>query len=169
MTEDRNENKQITDIVPQNEDNTLPEAPSREGRFIRNLFIYKTVNEAALDAGYSPNTAKAYIYTKIKQNKFQEKVRQYAIENDLMALPKIAYIENKVLDHLVENPLDLPKYIHTVKQKKQTAGILGHEMPKPQPPTINIKELRVFMEPFSPDHSPPQDVEDAELIDTDTK
>ena len=163
------ENKQITDIVPQNEDNTLPEAPSREDKFIRNLFIYRSKYKAAIEAGYSENTAKSTIYTKLKNERFRNKIRDYAITNDLLSLPKIAYIEEQILDHLVKNPLDTPKFVRTLKEKKQIAGVLGHEIPKPQQPTINIKNLRVFMESLAPDHAKPTPIPDAEVIDTDTQ
>jgi len=144
MADNHNENSQITDIAPQNENNTLPAELTQEEKLIRNLFIHKTVNEAAIAAGYSPKTASGYIYTKIKNERFKRKVQQYAIDNDIMSLPKIAYIENKVLEHLMDNPLDVAKFKHITKQKKQVAGILGQDIPF-QGPTINITAVQNLM------------------------
>ena len=130
----------ITDIVPQKEIDDLPTAETREDKLIRNLYICKTVYEAAIKAGYSENTAKSTIYTKLKNERFKNKIRDYAISNDLLSLPKIAYIENQILNHLMENPLDTPKYSKTLKQKKKVAGILGEDVPQ-APQVINIKSI----------------------------
>ena len=130
----------ITDIVPQKEIDDLPTAETREDKLIRNLYICKTVYEAAILAGYSENTAKSTIYTKLKNERFKNKIRDYAISNDLLSLPKIAYIENQILNHLMENPLDTPKYSQTLKQKKKVAGILGEDVPQ-APQVINIKSI----------------------------
>jgi len=129
-----------TNIVPQREIDDLPVAETKEDKLIRNLFLYKTVYEAAIKAGYTEYTAKSTIYTKLKNERFKNKIREYAVSNDLMSLPKIAYIEEQVLDHLVKNPLDLPKYAQTLKQKKQIAGILGQDV-APAPVVINIKAI----------------------------
>ena len=118
----------------------LPVAETKEDKLIRNLFLCKTVYEAAILAGYSENTAKSTIYTKLKRERVKNKIREYAITNDLLSLPKIAYIEEQILDHLVKNPLDTPKYAQTLKQKKKIAGILGgddHQTPQ----VINIKSI----------------------------
>jgi hypothetical protein len=120
------------------------DAPTREDLFIRNLYICKTPYEAALEAGYSKNYAKSGIYPKMRKKHFKEKIISYAVENDIMALPKIAYIENQVLDHLMEHPLEESNHKHILKQKKQIAGILGQELPPPKQPTVNIGELKVF-------------------------
>jgi len=156
----------MTDIVPKGEDNPLPEAPSREDLFIRNLFLYRTVKEAAIEAGYSANTANSTIYVKLKKKSFKNKIRDYAITNDLLSLPKIAYIEEQVLDHLVKNPLDAPKHARMLKEKKRIAGILTPDPIPPQQPTINIESLKVFWQNALPDTNPKPI--DAEVIeDTD--
>ncbi len=41
---------------------------------------------------------------------------------------------------MVKNPLDLPKYSQTIKQKKQVAGILGQDV-APAPVVINIESI----------------------------
>lgn len=143
MNDNSNIPKDLSIITSEPEENTLDNLPTtetREDRFIRNLYIFKTPYEAAIRAGYSKNYASSGIYTKMKGKKFMEKVVQYAIENDIRSLPKIAYIENQILDYLVENPLEAPKYAHTLKQKKQIAGILGRDTPQ-APVTVNIKTL----------------------------
>jgi len=160
-----NDNKDVTDIVPKEEGSIEPK-PSKEDLFIRNLFLYKTVKEAAIKAGYTKNTASSTVYVKLKNERFKNKIREYAINNDLLCLPKIAFIEEQVLDHLVKNPLDLPKFRHTVKEKKRIAGILQPDaLPEP-PPTINIESLKVFWQGVFPDKPEPKPIDDAEIIDT---
>jgi hypothetical protein len=135
--------KDLSVITAESEKNTLDNLPTtetREDKFIRNLYLFKTPYEAAIKSGYSENYASSGIYAKMKGKKFMEKVVQYAIENDIRSLPKIAYIENQILDHLVENPLETPKYVHTIRQKKRIAGVLGDDKPQPQI-TVNIKTL----------------------------
>jgi Arc/MetJ family transcription regulator len=131
-----NEIEQITDI----EIDDLIVAETMEEKFIRNLFLYRTVYEAAIKAGYSETTARASIYTKIKDERFKNKLREYAISNDLLSLPKISYIEEQVLNHLVKNPLDAPKHARMLREKKQIAGILGQDV-APAPQVINIATI----------------------------
>jgi len=53
MNESSNDNSNIKDIIPKTEADNLPEAETREDKFIRNLWLYKTAKEAALAAGYT--------------------------------------------------------------------------------------------------------------------
>ena len=122
----------------------LPKAETREQKFIRNLFICSSIQEAGLKAGYSENTSKSTLYVKIRSPRFQQKVRDFVIANDLMTLPRIAKIEDKVLQHLEKHPLDLPKYKDTVRQKKQVAGLLNTDS-QPSQPMANIKNIQQLM------------------------
>ncbi len=59
-----NDNRDVkakTDALPENEIDTLPTAETKEDKLIRNLFLYKTVYEAAIKAGYTEYTAKSTI------------------------------------------------------------------------------------------------------------
>jgi len=163
-----NDNTKITDVVPQNEIDDLPTTESREDRFIRNLFICKTPYEAAIKAGYTVNTAKSTIYTKLKKERFKNKIRDYAITNDLLSLPKIAYIEEQILDHLVKNPLDTPKFVRTLKEKKQIAGMLRDKEPPTPPKTVTFEQINIALYDTP---TKPEPIEDAEVIKdkTDTK
>src|SRR3990172_9182694 len=120
------------------ESNEQPETPERAELFIRNLFLCKSTQDAALEAGYSPTYASGPIYKKIRNAKFQEKLRKYAISNELLNIPKIMQIETDALRYLEDKPAELPKFAAILKQKKQIAGLLHHDM-APQAPMINIK------------------------------
>lgn len=129
--------------------NALPattenDSPDREDLFIRNLFICKSTQDAALEAGYSPTYSSGPIYQKIKSAKFQEKLRKYAIAHELLNIPKIMALENAALKHLDGKPEELPKFAAILKQKKQVAGLLQHDA-APQAPTISIKDVGQLM------------------------
>ena len=165
MTDSSNNNNDIKDIIPKPKTEDLPTAETREEKFIRNLWLYPTAKEAALKAGYSEYTASSTIYVKMKTERFRNKIREYAIDNDLMALPKIGYIEDRIIDYLMENPLEASKHKHILKQKKQVAGVLGNDQPRPQPPTYNLTEVRAFVAQFVPKLDQ-KNIEEAEIIDT---
>lgn len=123
---------------------TLPElkkAETKEDKLIRNLFIYPSKYQAGIQAGYSESYCKGPLYQRVKTEKFQRKIIDYAIANDILSLPKVAYIENKVLDHLMDNPLDSHKYKDVMRQKKQVSGLLQHD-DAPQQPIVHIGSIR---------------------------
>lgn len=122
----------------------LPISKNREEIFVRNLFLYPSVYEAGIQAGYTEDYAKSGLYQRLKSKKFQNKIREYAIQHDIIDLPKIAYIESKVLDHLAENPLDLPKFRHTLTEKKRIAGVLQADFGEKQP-VVRIENVRNLM------------------------
>jgi len=80
----------------------------------------------------------------MKTERFKDKIREYAIANDVRSLPKIGYIEDRIIDYLMDNPLEASKHKHILKQKKQIAGILGQELPTPEQPMVNLGRLQVF-------------------------
>ena len=129
----------------------LPEAKSapeeskqidpRENKLIRNLYLYpNNINKAALTAGYSETYSRTAIYKHLKKPRVQEKIKQYAIDNDFLQLPKVVYINNKILDHLVETPLDEPKHRHTLRDIQVKTGLLRDDV-GPRTQTININTI----------------------------
>jgi hypothetical protein len=127
-------------------DDNLPEStPDREDLLIRNLFLCKTPREAARKAGYSESyTESGLIYRRLKSPKLQEKIRQYAIANELLNIPAILDLERGAIKYLQDKPQELPKFAAILKQKKQIAGLLQQDT-TPTAPTINIKEVRTLM------------------------
>ena len=143
----------------------LPTAETQDEQLIRNLFLYPTVKEAAEKAGFTGSMLQSGVYVKIKRRAFQDKIREYAIAHNVMSLPKIMMIEDKVIEHLLKKPLDSAKHTRMLAEKKRIAGILGEDTPKPQSVvTINYAELRMIHSDLMPDHSK-KDVEEAEIID----
>ena len=58
-----------------NTENNLPDKKETlQDRFARNLFIYPTPYEAAVEAGYSKESAKGYIYNLLKKDTFKQKM-----------------------------------------------------------------------------------------------
>ena len=132
------------DVATTDQENNQGE--TREEKFIRALFTYNNVREAGKYAGYSP----AYVnsgnfYRKLKNPKFQEQVRQYAIAHGLLNIPRICRIEDAVLTHLEANPLDVPKYQRTLKEIKQVSGLLQPDDQATKTPTIRISNVQNLM------------------------
>ena len=139
-----NENRGITElipIIPKKDDETLPVAESMEDKFIRNLFLYESKYKAAIKAGYTENTAKSTIYTKLKSERFRDKIRSFTVANDLAEIPIIAHIERKILKAVNKDIKQYPKFKDVFRQKKQIAGILGDDT-SPPPTTINIESIQ---------------------------
>lgn len=140
-----NNNKQITDVVPNSGDEDLPITESRDDLLVRNLFVSDSKYEAAIKSGYSENYAKTRIYAKIRRPEFRKKIIDFAIQNDLLDLPIVARIERKILNAVDKDITKYGKYKAVFKQKKQTTELLKVEGDsKPQPPKVSIQEMKLF-------------------------
>lgn len=106
------------------ENNELDHVLSKEEKLIRNLSIYKSPQKAAREAGYSESFASSTVYVKIKKPSFQKKIRDFYNGLAAFQLPIISQIERKALEHLIDNVGDVPKFSNTLKQIKQSAGVL---------------------------------------------
>ena len=133
--------------LPNNTTNNLPDSaepiqpePSKQDKFISYLFTEQTIKDAARKAGYAESTCASVTYTMLKDPKFQDKLRQYAIQNNLLALPQIARIEKKGLDALENDINKYPKFRDILKQTKQISGLLAQDT-QPAVPTINIRSI----------------------------
>ena len=116
-----------------NMSDNLPTTLDQEAAFIRNLFLFPSITQAALESGYSESSAKSHIYTKLRQPKFQEKIREYARTHELIeSIPTILRLENNALKYLDGKPEELPKFAALIKQKKQIAGLLSQDSPVSQ-------------------------------------
>jgi phage terminase small subunit len=127
------------------EPDNLPSPQSQEELFIHNLFIEPSVTQAALKAGYSEYSAKSHIYAKLRNPKFQEKIREYARTHELIeSVPTILRLENNALKWLADKPQELPKYAAILKQKKQIAGLLQQDS-QPAQAMISIGQVANLM------------------------
>jgi len=117
---------------------------NREDRFLNNLDLYLDPTKAAIEAGYSPSYAKVLIYQRKHSEKLQAKLRNRYKLNAALTLPALTHIEASIAKHLVEEPLEAPKYNHTLKQIKQAAGVLQSDDSHSQP-MINVKNAQIFM------------------------
>ena len=137
------------DVVAMVEEAEKPETRTAkrirmEGKLIRNLSLCKTLKEAALRAGYSASFADTAVYRKAKSLKFQQKVREFYLASDYLLLPKLARIDNQVMDHLDGKPDQVPKFTGFLRQKKETTKVLTPEQ-EDVAPTINIASVQNLM------------------------
>jgi phage terminase small subunit len=123
----------------------IPTNQEREDAFIRNLFIEPSVVAAALKAGYPETSATSYVYQRLRNPKFQERIREYARTHELVeSVPVIMRLEHNALKYLEDKPQELPKYASILKQKKQIAGLLSQDV-QPQQATISIGQVSNLM------------------------
>ena len=154
----------------ENNDKNLPKAvESKEDRLIRLLSECDTVKDAALKAGYSESFANSLVYHKLKQPKFQKKLREYYVTQCHMAVPKIAKLHSKVLDYLNkdDNFKDLPKYDKTHRFILQSTGIIAGD-DQPRQPVINIKnigELSIKLQEKKQEALELEEVQEAEAVE----
>ena len=124
----------------------------REALLIRNLYIYDSVREAGIQAGYS----KSYVncgqyYRKLNSDSFQAKLLAYAKAHNTLSLPQILDLEDRAIRYLASKTEEeilkqLPKLRHTLKERKQISGLLRSEDDgKGQSITINIEKLQALM------------------------
>jgi phage terminase small subunit len=124
---------------------TLPTPPDREQEFIKNLFLEPNPYQAAIKAGYSESYSVSTLYTRLKNPKFQERIREYARSHELVnSVPLIMRLENKALKYLEDKPQELPKFASILKQKKQIAGLLSQDV-APQQAMISIGHVANMM------------------------
>jgi len=136
----------VVDRIASNMDHlpmeTLPGEPiKREDQFIRNLAQYPTVKAAAIAAGYSESYANSNLYQRMKSESLLRKIREYYNGNAAIMLPRILDAERKVVELVHADPKELPKYRHTLRELKQSAGVLQSDTPTSQP-TIKVGSIR---------------------------
>ena len=73
---------------------------SREDRFISLLFQGLPVREAGISAGYAEEYSRTGLYVKFKDEKFQTKLRDYALANNAQSIPKVCDLYAKTVDVL---------------------------------------------------------------------
>jgi len=113
----------------------------REQRFIENLATRKSIKQAAIDAGYSIGYASGDIYHKVKSPKFISKLRSHYNGVAASLLPSIINAEAKVIDIVAADPEQLPKFRHTLRELKQSAGVLSPDVSVVNQ-TLNYVDLR---------------------------
>ena len=127
------------------EPDNIPSPLDREDTFIRNLFIEPSVSQAALKAGYPESTANSWIYSRLRNPKLQEKIREYARTHELVnSVPTILRLEENALKYLADKPDQLPKFSAILKQKKQIAGLLAADS-QPAQAMISIQSVANLM------------------------
>ena len=99
------------------------------------------MKEAGIKAGYSLSYCEGDIYKKFESERFLTKLRKQYNGNAHALLPKILRAESKVVDLILEDPTTLPKYRHTLKEIKQTAGLLQPD-DAPKAPVIKIGNVK---------------------------
>ena len=163
MADDGNDNRDLTKYDPEQALPDVPTAETQDDMLLRNLFLYPTVKEAAEKAGFTGAMLQSGVYVKIKRKSFQNKIREYAIAHNVASLPRIMFIEDRVIDHLMKKPLDSVKHTRMLSEKKRIAGILGEDPVKPLPPTYNIQAFMAIHQTCMPDN--PDKAIDAEVIE----
>jgi phage terminase small subunit len=123
---------------------TLPDDMPKREKLLRLLPFYNSIPEAARAAGYSEYSATSNVYTLVKSPKFQNKLREYYNAQTLCMLPKLVKIENDVIDKCLKDVDSVPKFKDTLKQIKQSSGVLAPEQ-GPGSTVINVSGVRQFM------------------------
>jgi len=113
----------------------------RETLFIQYLSQCPTVRQAALKAGYSESYSVGHVHDKLSDVKFLEKVKDYYNGHATVLLPRIIGAEEKAVELVLGNPELLPKFRHTLKELKQSAGVLTPDVSVVNQ-TLNYVDLR---------------------------
>jgi len=116
----------------------------REARLIEYLSIYTDPRKAALKAGYSQSYAYNVTSTKLKSPRFISKLKAHYNGRTTALLPAILNVESKAVQYCMENPQELPKFRHTLKEIKQTAGVLAPDITA-NTPTVQINGVQNLM------------------------
>jgi hypothetical protein len=121
-------------ILPVPASNSLPQGnrDSREDEFIRFLFLGMSVYDAGLKAGYSKSSLDSTIYTKFKNPKFQDKIRDYVIANNSASIPKVCDLYKRTVDQLHKevkegNLENVSKVRHIPRQILEIGRVLSPE------------------------------------------
>jgi len=120
---------------------TSGEPVDREDLFIECLTQYPTKWQAGVAAGYSESYSKGPLSTKFKNKRFMDKLRAHYNGNAAFLLPKILNAESAVVQLVTDDPMLLPKFRHTLKELKQSAGVLQPDAEAGQP-AIQITNIR---------------------------
>ena len=114
-------------------------------RFIDLLDTYVSWHDAARAAGFSEKSVKN-IKGLVKQSKkARDRIKAKYEANSVIALHDIAEIESRVLERVKEDIDSLPKFRHTLKEIKQSAGVIKSEHDHTGPVMINVEKLQVAM------------------------
>ena len=132
--------------------------PEIEEAFIANLAKYPTPRQAAEAAGYSTLYSKGIMTHKTKSKRFMDKLRAYYNGNAAMLLPNIIRAEAKAVELVNQDVSLLPKYRQTLKELKQSAGVLQQEAVIQN--TISFTSIRSFVQQLEDSHN----IQDAEVI-----
>jgi hypothetical protein len=104
---------------------TIPDKPS-EDLLIENLYAGQNKYQAAINAGYSKNSAKVYVYQKMKSQRFRDKVLARGYDLLLLDLPPTVNVLHRVVKHLDSDSgvADFPKYKDAPKWILQMVGLM---------------------------------------------
>jgi hypothetical protein len=130
---------EITVIEPETKE--ISPTLAREDNFIELLGKSTSIRQAALEAGYSEAYSNTDVYKKFKSDRFLKRLKQHYNGYSHALLPKILNIESKVVDLLLEDPSQVPKFRHTLKEIKQSSGVLDQDN-APRAPTIRINNVK---------------------------
>ena len=91
--------------MSQNETNIIEigKEPSKQDMLVRNLYLYDTIFDAAINADYSESYATSGVYQLINTPKMQEKIKNYAIAHRVMILPRALKLMDRTIDQIESN------------------------------------------------------------------
>jgi hypothetical protein len=185
MTKKRNDNRDLTDVVPQDALSDIFTTLTKDKKDEKRMTFYLywlfgfPIKTCANVSGYSESYAYNLVHAYKKQPKLRHKVDEIL---DMfperyksfckLRLPQIAEIEGKALQEYESDPKLAIRQPQLLKQVKQAGGVdLNEQAQPPKGPTINISECRVWYQQFLPPDPSKKDIADAEVIDSeaDTK
>ncbi len=124
---------------------TFPDDMPPEERLLQALPLGENVAEAGRISGYTDTHSHQRMYAVVNSERFQKRIRERYNGNSHLLLSKVGNIEEQVVNRVMQNLDDLPKFRHTLKEIKQATGILQPDT-GPAQPTIQVNNIRQLMQ-----------------------
>lgn len=140
----------MTETALITKEETLPDTAEKEldqdDLLIEELIRHRKWPQAGIAAGYSETYSKHGLkYYKLKQPSFIKKLQERYNGFSNFLLFDIADIEKTIVEKCLENVDNVPKFRHTLKEIKQSAGVLKQDLEHGSQPVISIKNVRNLM------------------------
>ena len=136
----------MTDNLPSksNKSNVESILTDKQLSLLDNLSIYRSWYDAAINSGYSEKTSRNIKALVQQSPRFIQAMRKRYNGKTAIQLHEIGLIEDKVIQTCLDDVENVPKYKHTLKEIKQSAGVLAPEQTSGSG-TININSVQNLM------------------------
>ena len=140
-----------TELAPLDSNPATNIRDSREEIFLHYLFNGFSVQDSGKAAGYSNQYSISAIYKKFNSQRFQDKIRQYALAHNSISIPRVCNLYDKtlkVLDKEVEqgNLENMGKLKHVTTHILQIGKILSPEVHQSVINLVNIENMQTLIQ-----------------------